>query len=79
MTDTLLKKSTYTVSNKFPEKEESETSEEILLRSNKKITIECGKSSITLHPNGKIVLKGEYIFSDANGVNRISGGRLELN
>ncbi|EAA5286888.1 hypothetical protein YG82_004061 [Salmonella enterica subsp. houtenae] len=35
--------------------------------------------SLTLYPRGKIVLKGEYIFSDANGVNRISGGRLELN
>lgn len=54
-------------------------SEDLVLRSNSKVTLECGKSSITLYPNGKIVLKGEYILSDAEGINRLSGGRLELN
>lgn len=53
--------------------------EELVFQSDKKITLSCGKSSITLYPNGKIVLKGEYILSDAEGVNRLSGGRLELN
>lgn len=79
MTDTLLKTSIDSLNKPFPETQECEMSEELVFRSNKKITLECGKSSITLYPSGKIVLKGEYIFSDANGVNRISGGRLELN
>lgn len=52
---------------------------ELLLESRRSLTLRCGKSSITLHANGKIVLRGEYILSDAEGVNRIAGGQIELN
>lgn len=52
---------------------------EICFNSDKKITLCCGKSSITLYPNGKIMIKGEYIFTDAEGINRLAGGRIELN
>lgn len=54
-------------------------SDELVLTSDKKITLSCGKSSITLYPNGKIVLKGDYILSDAEGVNRLAGGRIDIN
>ncbi|SUP80438.1 Uncharacterised protein [Yersinia pseudotuberculosis] len=57
----------------------SAASEELVFNSDKKITLCCGKSSITLYPNGKIVLKGEYILSDAEGVNRLAGGRIDIN
>ncbi|MFP2513536.1 hypothetical protein [Buttiauxella agrestis] len=53
--------------------------EELVFSSDKKITLRCGKSSITLYPNGKITLKGEYILSDAEGINRLSGGRVDIN
>lgn len=53
--------------------------EELIFSSDKKITLRCGKSSITLYPNGKITLKGEYILSDAEGINRLSGGRVDIN
>lgn len=53
--------------------------DELLFQADRKITLRCGKSSITLYPNGKIVLRGEYILSDAEGVNRIAGGQIELN
>lgn len=53
--------------------------EDLIFTAQQKITLRCGKSSITLHPNGKIVIKGEYILSDAEGVNRLSGGRIEVN
>lgn len=53
--------------------------DELELTSDKKITLSCGKSSITLHPNGKIVIKGDYILSDAEGVNRLAGGRIDIN
>lgn len=56
-----------------------EMSDEINLEAKRKITLRCGKSSITLYPNGKIVLRGDYILSDADGVNRIAGGQIELN
>jgi uncharacterized protein (DUF2345 family) len=55
------------------------TEDEVLIDAERKLTLRCGKSSITLYPNGKIVLRGEYILSDAEGVNRIAGGRIELN
>lgn len=55
------------------------TEDEVLIDAERKLTLRCGKSSITLHPNGKIVLRGEYILSDAEGVNRLTGGRIELN
>lgn len=53
--------------------------EDLLLEARRSLTLRCGKSSITLHANGKIVLRGEYILSDAEGVNRIAGGQIELN
>jgi len=55
------------------------TPDELIFTAHKKITISCGKSLIMLYPNGKIVIKGEYIISDAEGVNRLSGGRIEVN
>jgi hypothetical protein len=53
--------------------------DELLLEAKRQITLRCGKSSITLYPNGKIVLRGDYILSDAEGLNRIIGGQIELN
>jgi hypothetical protein len=54
-------------------------SDELVIEARRQITLRCGKSSITLYPNGKIALRGEYILSDATGVNRIVGGQIELN
>ncbi|WP_175889401.1 hypothetical protein [Burkholderia cepacia] len=53
--------------------------DEVVFEAKQKITLRCGKASITLYPNGKIALRGEYIVSDAAGVNRIAGGQIELN
>ncbi|OAT19179.1 hypothetical protein M977_03002 [Buttiauxella gaviniae ATCC 51604] len=61
------------------ESEEGNATDELIFSSEKKITLRCGKSSITLYPNGKITLKGEYILSDSEGINRLSGGRVDIN
>ncbi|MGG5835783.1 hypothetical protein [Huaxiibacter chinensis] len=53
--------------------------EELIFTAQQKVTLNCGKSSITLYSNGKVVIKGEYILSDSEGVNRLSGGRIEVN
>lgn len=53
--------------------------DELLLNATRKVTIQCGQSSITLHPNGKIVLRGQYILSAAEGTNRMVGGQVEIN
>ncbi|WP_418648815.1 hypothetical protein ACNQFN_11115 [Thauera butanivorans] len=52
---------------------------EVVIDARHRIVLRCGKSSLTLHANGKIVLRGEYILTEAEDVNRIAGGRIELN
>lgn len=56
-----------------------EPKEELVVTARRKITLQCGQSSITLHANGKIVLRGDYIVSAAEGTNRIVGGQIEIN
>lgn len=53
--------------------------EDLVLEAKNSFTVRCGKSSITLYANGKIVLRGESILSDAEGINRIAGGQIQLN
>lgn len=48
-------------------------------RGQDQITIRCGKSSITLTRSGKIILRGKYILSRSEGVNRIKGGSVQIN
>lgn len=57
----------------------SEPEDELVFTARRKITLQCGQSSITLHANGKIVLRGDYIVSAAEGTNRIVGGQIEIN
>lgn len=45
----------------------------------REITLRCGKASITLTREGKIILRGTYISSRSSGVNRIKGGSVQLN
>lgn len=59
--------------------EPSPMPDELVFEAKRQITLRCGKSSITLYPNGKIALRGDYILSDAEGINRIAGGQIELN
>lgn len=43
------------------------------------IVLRCGKASITLRRNGKIVIRGTYVESWAAGTNRIKGGAVRIN
>lgn len=43
------------------------------------VTIRCGKASITLTREGKIILRGTYVSSRSSGVNRIKGGSVQIN
>lgn len=45
----------------------------------REIVLRCGKASITLTREGKIILRGTYISSRSSGVNRIKGGSVQLN
>ncbi|MGI9500766.1 MAG: DUF6484 domain-containing protein [Geminicoccaceae bacterium] len=45
----------------------------------REVVLRCGKASITLTREGKILLRGAYIFSRSTGVNKIKGGSVQLN
>lgn len=45
--------------------------EEVILR--------CGLSSIALRQDGKVLIKGKQIVSNAEGTNRIKGGSVAIN
>ncbi|MBK8255877.1 MAG: hypothetical protein IPK82_24820 [Polyangiaceae bacterium] len=43
------------------------------------IVLRCGESSITLTRAGKVIIRGSYVLSRSSGVNRITGGAVEIN
>jgi hypothetical protein len=43
------------------------------------ITIACGKSSITLRRDGRVVIKGTELVSRASGTNKIRGASVKIN
>jgi len=51
----------------------------VALRADDEIVLECGKSSITLRRNGRVVIQGAYVETRSQGVNRIKGGSVKVN
>jgi hypothetical protein len=51
----------------------------LTLDAHEELTLKCGKSSITLRKDGKIVIKGMHLVSWAGGTNRIKGGSVAIN
>ncbi|MGN8275827.1 DUF6484 domain-containing protein [Pseudomonas sp. SMN5] len=45
----------------------------------REIVLRCGKASITLTREGKVLLRGAYLSSRSTGVNRIKGGSVQIN
>lgn len=53
--------------------------ERVVIEGKKEITLKCGDASITLTRAGKVLIKGEYVLTRSNGVNRIQGGSVQVN
>lgn len=51
----------------------------MILEAKEEIVLHCGKSSVTLKKDGKIVLKGTKIVSRASGTNKIKGSAVRIN
>jgi hypothetical protein len=51
----------------------------VVLHAEQEITLQSGKSSITLSKDGRIILKGISIVSRASGANKIRGGSVSIN
>jgi hypothetical protein len=43
------------------------------------IVLECGKASITLRRNGRVVVRGTHIETNSEGANRIKGAQVRVN
>ncbi|NVJ22462.1 hypothetical protein HUW62_14670 [Myxococcus sp. AM011] len=49
-----------------------------VIKGGDELVFQCGKASITLRRNGKIIIKGTYVETQSEGVNRIKGGSIQL-
>lgn len=53
--------------------------ERLELHAEREIVLRCGKASITLTREGKVIIRGAYLSSRSSGVNRIKGGSVQIN
>ena len=53
--------------------------ERIVFDAEKEIELRCGKSSLIMKRDGKVVLKGAQLVSRASGVNKIKGAAVQIN
>lgn len=51
----------------------------VVLNAQDEIVLRCGKASITLRRNGRIVLRGTYLETNSEGVNRVKGAAVRIN
>lgn len=49
------------------------------LSAEREIVLRCGRASITLTREGKVLLQGAYVSSRSSGANRIKGGTVHIN
>ena len=52
---------------------------QLVFSAQQQILLRCGKSSVLLRRDGKIVIRGTNLLSRSSGVNRIKGGSIDLN
>lgn len=53
--------------------------QKLVIDAQEEIVLRCGASSISLHKNGKISIRGKYLLNRSSGVNRIMGGSVQVN
>jgi hypothetical protein len=51
----------------------------VIVTGERQIVLRCGKASITLTREGKVLIHGTYLSCHSSGVNRIKGGSVEIN
>jgi hypothetical protein len=45
----------------------------------RELVLRCGKASITLTTEGKVLIQGTFVSTRSSGVNRIKGGSVQIN
>jgi hypothetical protein len=62
-----------------PQVEFQADGERLLVSAKKRLVLRCGRASITLTEEGKILIQGAYLSSHSSGVHRIKGGSVQIN
>jgi len=62
-----------------PEEAPGAAPKSLRLAAEQEIALSCGKSSLTMHRDGRIVLRGVELVSRAQRNNKIQGGAVLLN
>lgn len=62
-----------------PEREMTIDGKRVVIEGHEEIVLRCGDASITLTKAGKILIRGKYLLSRSEGVNRILGGSVQVN
>lgn len=53
--------------------------ETLNLRADRQIELRCGKASLLLRADGRVILSGTYVVSTSRGPNKIKGATIALN
>lgn len=51
----------------------------LVIEAEDELVLRCGKASITLRRNGRVVIEGVQLESRAAGANKIRGGSVQIN
>lgn len=51
----------------------------VVLEGKDEVVIKCGEASITLTRAGKVLIRGNFVLTQASGVNRILGASVQVN
>ena len=66
-------------SEEVPSQISPPNAEHLIIENKDGITLRTGKSTITLTPDGYVLINGRYITAEASKVNRITGGTVKIN
>ena len=61
------------------DKELTVNDKRLVIEGKEEIVLKCGDASITLTKAGKILIRGKYVLTRSEGVNRIMGGSVQVN
>lgn len=53
--------------------------ERVEIEGREEVVLRCGKASITLRRDGKVTVRGVNVVTQADGVQKIRGGKVEIN
>jgi hypothetical protein len=51
----------------------------VVLEADREIELRCGKASLLLRHDGQIVMRGVHMRNEATGVQKIRGGKVQIN